>query len=137
MQFLSKGRLVNASIDDYRIDWDKKVSGPQKLTKDFLFPFWKNHVCLEEFRIPKTKLRIDLMNITRRIAVEVSPEATHRKFNAHFHRGNRMNYVAVLQRDQDKKKWIEENGFLFVELCDDDLDNLTVELFEEKFKVNL
>lgn len=133
MQFTCNGKPYNVAVKDYLIDWDKTISKPQKKVKDFLFPFWKNHVCLEEFKIPRTLLRIDLMNLTRRIAVEVSPEATHREYNKHFHAGNRMNYVNTLKRDAMKEEWIKANRFTFIELYDEDINNLSIELFYTKF----
>ncbi len=133
MQFTCNGKPYKVAVKDYLIDWNKKVSKPQKKVKDFLFPFWKNHVCLEEFKIPRTLLRIDLMNLTRRIAVEVSPAATHRQYNKHFHAGNRMNYANTLKRDSMKEEWIKANRFTFIELYDEDIDNLSIELFYTKF----
>ena len=87
MKFYSiKGaNLVNINITKYLIDWDYVVSKPQKKVKDFLFPFWKSKVVLEEFKLPSpSRSRVDLINLTDRIAIEVSPSGSH-SFNPFFH----------------------------------------------------
>jgi hypothetical protein len=137
MQFVLNGKPVKAEPQKYVIDWSRAVSKPQKAVKDFLYPYWKNHVCLEEFRIPRTLLRIDLLNLTRHIVVEVSPAATHREYNPHFHRGNRFNYLKTLKRDADKEAWAKENKFTFIEIYEDDIPILSPKWFEEKHEIIL
>lgn len=136
---LNSEREVSLSITDYIIDWGHVVSKPQKLVKDFLYPFWKNQVILEEVKIPGTLLRIDLFNATANphIAIEVSPEATHRKYNKHFHKGSVFNFLATMKRDMDKQKWCEQNGFKFVEIYDADLETLSTTWFFQKYKIVL
>ena len=127
---LNSQKVVNVAITDYVIDWNHKVSGPQKLVKDFLKPYWKADCILEEFRIPGSKLRIDLFNISKHIVLEVSP-IQHQEFNEFFHK-TRAGFLQALKRDMDKRKWAEDNEFTFIELYEDDLSNLTVKWFAAK-----
>ena len=126
---------INVNIQEYFVDWNRVVSKPQKQVKDFLRPYWKSHIVLEEFRIPSTLWRVDLINMTRRIAVEVSPKGSH-SFNTFFHR-DRFKFGAAMDRDNNKAKWVENNGFVFVEVFDDDLDNLSPEWFKSKYDIDL
>lgn len=129
-----KGRPANIKVADYSIDWDKKVSLPQYECKQFLRPYWKDDVVCEEMRLPKSLLRIDLTNWNKRIVVEVSPPH-HTTFSPFFHR-SLAGYRASIKRDLDKVKWAELNGFLFIEITDDDLP-LSPKWFLEKHQVTL
>lgn len=115
------GNKINCCPSKYLINWDRAVSKPQKIIKDVLKPYWQNQFVCEEFRIPKTKLRLDLINFTLKIAVEISPSSSH-GYNKFFHK-NRSSYVLAKKRDLLKYKWIEVNEFLYIEVCDDTLKN--------------
>jgi hypothetical protein len=128
-------RQVNVNVYQYMIDWDRRVSGPQKAVKEFLYPYWLRHVVLEEFTVPKTRWRMDLLNLTRKIAVEVSP-GQHQKFNPFFHK-NRFNFGASLQRDIKKQEWAEKNGFTFVEIYQDDIECLSPKWFLDTYGITL
>ena len=131
-------KTVNVNLGQYKIDWEHKVSKPQKTFKDFVFPFWKGHVVLEELLIPGSKNRIDIVNITRGYCIEISPESTHAKFNKFMH-GSRAGYLKRIKTDLDKETWCLDNGFEFIEVTDVDLleENLTQEYYEKKFKIVL
>lgn len=136
MIFISlKGKKVNVNVGEYLIDWNKAVSKPQKHVKDFLFPYWKSHVCLEEFRICGSLLRIDLLNLTRKIAIEVSPSSTH-SFSKFFHK-NRFNFSKAIDREFEKEAWCKQSGFTLVEIFDEDMDKLSPEWFMQKYQVVL
>lgn len=126
---------VNVNVSEYLCDWHKVVSKPQKKVKDFLYPYWNGCVVLEEFRIPGSLLRIDLLNLTRKVAVEVSPASTH-SFNEFFHK-NRFRFGASVRRELDKQEWIEQNGFKLVEVFEDDLDILSPKWFLEKYDITI
>ncbi len=117
------------NLAPYYIDWNYKVSAPQKMVKDFLRPFWKLDCVLEEFRIPKTLMRLDLFNISRHIVVEISPEQ-HQEYNEFFHK-TRAGFLSSLKRDMEKRAWAENEGFTFVEIYSDDMDKLSKEWFAE------
>lgn len=130
------GREVDVSITPYLIDWDYIVSRPQKTVKDFLRPYWESSRVLEEFAVPGTRWRCDLINVNKRILVEVSP-AQHDGFNPFFH-GSIAGFKASLKRDIKKRDWAELNGLTYVEIGDDDLKaGLSAELFEERFGLTL
>lgn len=117
---------------DYLIDWNpvREVSRPQALVKQFLYPYWKAFIVGEEVMIPGSKCRLDIVNFTRRIVVEVSPESSH-SFNSFFH-GNRVRFGAAVQRDLDKQDWCERNRFAYIELTTDDIANLSAAVFAER-----
>ena len=129
---------VNVNVAAYLIDWEPKreVSKPQAAVKAFLRPYWKSHVVLEEFRIPGTRMRIDLINLTRRLAVEISPSGSH-AWNPFFHNNDRSKFGRAIARDLSKGDWCCQNGFKLIELGDEELESLTVKMFLEKYEVTL
>lgn len=114
------GREVNVNPAKYRVDWERVVSKPQKAVKDILRPYWENKNVCEEFNIPSSKMRVDILNFTDMIAVEVSPASTHNLYNEFFNK-NRSNYLRAQKRDLQKVQWLEDNGFEVVEIFDEDL----------------
>ncbi len=134
------GREYNLNLARSRIDWDRKVSGPQKAVKDFLRPYWNRIgvVATEETVLPGCgrALRMDLINWNRRIAIEVSPQSSH-SFNQFFHK-SRVGFSAAVKRDLDKELWCKANGFNhFVELGDDDIPLLSPAWFLEHYDITL
>ena len=134
---LSSTKLVSINVGKYQIEWETSIkrSKPQIQVEEFVFPFWKCNRVAREFPIPGSKLRIDLVNFDKKIAIEVSPRQ-HFQFNAFLH-GSKSSFLAALKRDRDKRQWIEKNEFEFVELEEKHLKNLSVELIEEEFGVIL
>lgn len=128
---LNTNRIYNLKVVDYLIDWKppQEVSIPQARVKDFLYPYWKSCVCGEEVRIPGSRLRLDLVNFTRRIVIEVSPSGSH-SFNRFFHK-NKARFGAAVRRDLDKEAWCTTNRFQYIELTDDDIQQLTTAWFKE------
>lgn len=132
------GRKCSVVLVKYLIDWNHEVSKPQKRVKDFLRKYWVSHVITEEFPIPgcgKRPLRVDLINWTRKIAIEVSPKSSH-GFNQFFHK-DKVRFSAAVRRDLSKQKWCEENGFKYVELTEDDIEVLSPKWFEEVYGITL
>lgn len=127
---LNTSRLYSLKVADYLIDWKREVSRPQALVKQFLYPFWKNGIVLEEVRIPASRLRIDLLHLGKKVAIEVSPSSSH-SFNPFFHQ-NKIKFGQAVKRELDKQRWCETNGFLYIELTDEDLDNLSKKMFAER-----
>jgi hypothetical protein len=80
-------------------------------------------------------MRIDLINLTRRLAVEISPSGSH-AFNPFFHK-NRHKFGRAVARDLSKIDWCAQNGFTLIELGDEDLADLTAKMFLEKHGVTL
>lgn len=122
---------VNVNTAKYKLDWEGKfVSKPQTQVKDFLFPFWRHDTVLGEFVIPGSRLRIDFLNLTAKVVIEVSPESSH-SFNPFFHKSRAGGFLASVKRDGDKEVWARQNGFQFIIVGQKELDNLTKETFAE------
>ena len=138
MKFLkfNTDKLFNVNITQYLINWDRKVSGPQLKVKNFLYPYWKNCIVLEEFRIPGSLLRIDLINITKKICVEISPRKVHNEFNKFMH-GGHAGFLKKMKSDANKMIWAEKSGFAFIELYDEDIENLTIDYIKENFDIDI
>lgn len=130
------GRERNLSITPYLIDWDRRVSGPQKRVKDFLKPYWGRDTVLEEAAIVGNRMRLDLVNVNKLIVVEVSP-SQHSSYNKFFH-GSMEGFKSSLRRDLKKANWCALNGFVYCELVDEDLkEGLSEQLFKDRFDVIL
>lgn len=126
------GRLVNKNVKRYSINWEAKSrSKLQFKFKEFFYPYWKNHIVYEEFPVYGSMLKIDLLNATKKIAVEIQG-SQHESFNKFFHDNSRLKYLESIKRDVKKEKWIELNEFKFLELYEDDLKNLSPQYIEEK-----
>lgn len=90
---------------------------------------------MEEFRIPGSKLRCDIFNLTKRAVVEING-IQHSEYSPHFHNGSRATFLAQIKRDEDKRRWAESNGILFIEIEPDDLP-LTQDFFRREYDFNL
>jgi len=127
---------VNINIGKYRADWNRPCRSQfQYDVKQWFRRFWSSQICLEEFRIPGSLLRVDLVNLNKRMLVEING-AQHDAFNKHFHSGNRVNFLKQITRDSLKREWAEDNGFLMVEITPDDMP-LSREFFREKYGVDI
>jgi len=133
---LGSDKEINIDINKYRIDWNRVVSKPQKAVKDFLFRYWKSKIVLEEFRVPGSRLRFDIVNMNDHIIIEVSPKKVHGQYNKFFHK-TRLGYVNSIKRDMSKVEWAELNDFVLVEVYDEDIPVLSREWFREKYSVEL
>jgi len=118
------------------IDWERKISAPQLFVKQFLFPYWKRDVVCEEFLIPGSKLRLDLFNMSKGIVVEVSPDNYHKTYNNWLHK-TRVSFSEKVKNDEQKLLWCNSNNIHFIELYDQDLDNLSHEYIKQKYGIHL
>jgi len=131
------GKLVNKNVSKYLINWDKPSrSKIQFNVKKFFEAYWKSHIVYEEFPVYGSLMKVDLLNATKRIAVEVNGEQ-HESFNEFFHANSRMNYLQSIKRDCKKAQWLEKNNFKFIELYQKDLKNLCPNFFLENFDINI
>jgi hypothetical protein len=129
------GKLVNKNVRKNLINWTAKSrSKLQFKFKQFFYPFWKNHIVYEEFPVYGTMLRVDFLNATKKIAVEIQGNQ-HESFNKFFHDNSRLKYLQSIKRDVQKNKWLELNGFKFLELYENDLEYLSPAYIEEKCKI--
>lgn len=131
-------KLVKISSTKYKIKWDKKKASNFQFTiKQFLKTYWQYDIgVFEEMRIPKSLLRIDLINFTKKIAVEASG-SQHFEYNKFFHGGSEMNFLGSIKRDDKKRGWLTRNGFSIIELIESDVPKLSREFIFEKFGINL
>lgn len=133
---LNSDKIVNVNIFNYRLDFNKiQGSRPEVAVKKFLKPYWSNDLVLEEFIIPGSRLRIDIVNISKMIVLEVSPASTH-SFNKFFHK-NVAVFADRLKKEIFKRDWCIKHKFNYIELEDEELANLTKKMFLEKFNVTL
>jgi hypothetical protein len=131
-----KGRQRKVYPSKYKIDWNsKRASEPQFRTKLFLKEFWLGDTVCEEFIIPGSRLRIDLINFSKMIAVEVSGQQ-HESFSKFFHK-TRIGFIKSIKRDFQKIKWLESNNIKLIELYDYETTNLSREQIEKKFNITL
>lgn len=132
-----KGRLVNKSVSKYRINWEGKCrSNLQFEVKQFFKTFWYGQICYEEFPVYGTRMKVDLINMTKRIAVETQG-AQHESFNKFFHNNSRANYLRSITRDYDKVVWLENNDFKVLEIFEEDLASLSKKYILDKFEVSI
>jgi hypothetical protein len=111
----------NKSVIKYLIKWDKKSRSKfQTEVKFFLRPFWKGQIVYEEFPVVGTKMTLDFVNLSGRIALEVQG-SQHSEYNKFFHGEYASNYYNQVGRDLDKKRWCELNNLRLIEIHPKDL----------------
>jgi len=131
------GKLVYQNVSKQLIDWDgKSRSNIQFKTKQFLKPFWNSQIVYEEFPVYGTLLKVDILNATKKLAIEVNG-SQHNSFNKFFHQNSREKYLKSITRDYAKLKWLELNGFTLIEIEENEVDNLSKDFFLKKFNITL
>lgn len=132
-----RGRLVNKNVEKHRIRWDEKSrSNIQFQVKQFLKPFWLGHVVYEEFPVYGSRLKVDIINFTRRIAIEVHGDQ-HFKFNKFFHNNRRAVWLDSVNRDGQKLEWLARNEITVIEILQDEVPKISEEFLFEKFQLSL
>lgn len=110
-----------SNIKKHLISWDSKSRSKfQFKVKNFLKPYWENHVVFEEFPVVGTRLSLDFYNANKKIAIEVQG-GQHTRYVPYFHGGHKVNYLSQLQRDNDKFKFCDINDIKLVEIYDSDI----------------
>ena len=118
-----------SKIKKHLIDWDAKSRSKfQFNVKQFLEPYWSKHVVFEEFPIAGTRMSLDFFNANKKVAIEVQG-AQHTKYVKFFHGNYKNNYIAQLDRDNQKLKFCEINDITLIEIYEKDV--LGKELFEK------
>ena len=131
------GNSVSKNVTKYTIDWRKNSrSKLQTKVKRFLQGYWKNQVVYEEFPVFGSRMKVDFLNATIKVAIEVQGPQ-HKKFNPFFHSNSRAKYLDSIKRDLEKARWLEENGFLFVEVSEGEVKDISKEFFEKNFGIKL
>ena len=132
-----KNELVYRNLHRFLIKWEaKSKSKIQFQLKQLLKPMWQNYIVYEEFPVYSTRLKVDFVNASLKIAIELSPESHHGAYNAFFHK-NKMGYIRSIGRDCKKADWLIMNKFQFLELTEEDLKNFSREYIKEKFDILL
>ena len=132
-----QGRLVKKPVDKYLIDWEKKSrSIIQFKVKQFLKPFWNTMVIFEEFPCFGSQLKVDILNATLKIAIEVNGNQ-HETFNPFFHNNNPANFLKGIKNDSKKMDWLLKNNFRLFEIYENEIGLLSKEFFIEKFNFQL
>ena len=117
--------------------WNKgSRSKIQTAVKKFLKPYWKDQVVYEEFPVYGTRLKVDILNATKKIAIEVQGRQ-HSEFNKFFHNNSRLEYLKSIKRDVQKRNWLEANAFKVIEIDETEITSLSKTFFERKFKISL
>lgn len=131
-----KGRLVTKSVSKYAIKWNSpSKSLIQFKVKQFLKPYWSGCIVYEEFPVYGTLLKVDILNATLRIAIEVNGPQ-HSEFH-YFHNNNPSEYLQGVKRDIIKVEWLEKNHFKLIEINWDEIDSLSKSFFKERFDLTL
>lgn len=135
MRFLNlRGVTKFKNIERFRVKWDEACRSKfQKQVKDFFRPYWDRDVVYEEMPLVGTRLKLDLCNVTKKIAIEVQG-AQHTKYNSHFH-GNRNGFRRSLERDCKKEDWCNINNIKLIEIFPEDLKFLSKEWILSEFGV--
>jgi len=130
------GKEVHKTINRFLIDWDKPCkSKVQFNVKKFFEHCWNTHVVVEEFPVFGTRMKCDLINFTKKIAVETHG-LQHDKFVKHFHK-TKTGFKNSVKRDLQKYQWLEMNGFKIIEIFENELINLSPEWIKEKFDIEI
>jgi len=131
------GKLVSKNVSKYLIKWDgKSRSNIQFKTKQFLKKHWSNQIVYEEFPVYGTRMKVDILNATKKIAIEVQGRQ-HTSFNKFFHGNSRLKYLESIKRDFQKREWLKKNGFQVVEIEEDEVKKLSVSFFLKFFNINV
>jgi hypothetical protein len=130
------GKYVSKNINKYIVKWDKPCRSKVQFTvKKFFESYWNCHIVVEEFPVFGTKMSCDLINLTKKIAIETHGRQ-HDKFVPFFHK-TRSGYLQAVKRDLQKHAWLESNGIQVVEIFENEVKDLTVEWLKEKFDLEL
>jgi very-short-patch-repair endonuclease len=130
------GREVNKSINKYLVDWDKPCkSKVQSKVKQFFRQHWSTHIVVEEFPVFGTLMRCDLINLTKKIAIETHG-MQHDKFVKHFHK-TKTGFKNSIKRDLKKHEWLQQNGFELIEIFENEIHFLNEEWLLKKFELEV
>lgn len=131
------GYQVTKSVTKYLIKWEKPCrSKIQFKVKQFLKPYWRTMICYEEFPVFGSRMKVDILNATKKIAVEVQG-SQHEEYNEFFHGGSKQNFANSLGRDSAKLKWLERNGYKLIEIKEDEVDSISRAFIKEQFGIDI
>ena len=129
------GRLKDIPLHKYRIDWDGDFASKlEEEVADWFCPYWEKDLVVTQFPVPGTKMSLDFLNVTRRIAIEAQGRQ-HTEYVPHLNR-SRAGYLSQIKRDLKKGEWCEANEIKLIEIMPDHLP-LTKKWVEETFNIIL
>jgi hypothetical protein len=130
------GKDVNKNINKYLVKWNEPCrSKVQFNIKKFFENYWKTHIVVEEFPVFGSRMKCDLINFTKKIAVETHG-LQHDKFVKHFHR-TRTGFKKSVKRDLQKYTWLEMNDFKVIEIFENETSLLNSDWIKEKFDIEI
>ena len=136
-KFKDKSKLVTINEWKYKIDWENDGASKIEIKfRNLIFPYWKNSIILYQPRIPGSLLRLDFLNVNKKLCVEIDG-TQHGSFNKHFHNDSRNEYLASMKRDMDKEEWLQTNNIILIRLIEEDLNNFSEKYIYDKFGVNI
>lgn len=111
----AKGNIRPLSEKKYLIDWTgKSISLFQYRVKEFFSYYWYDDIVGEEVTLPYTGLRVDILNFTKKIAVECNGQF-HSRHVDYFHKTSE-DFQKQVSRDVEKERLLELNGFKVIEI---------------------
>ena len=132
-----RGKLVSKNVSKYLINWKGKCRSKfQEAVKAFIEPHWSYCIVYEEFPVYGTLMKVDILNSTKKIAIEVNGDQ-HYSYNKFFHGHSIENYSKSLERDTMTLEWLEKNGYQLAEIISSDLNKLSEEFFKIKFGIEI
>ena len=130
------GHTKSKDLTKYLIDWEGKTRSKfQSVVKAYLRKYWENYVCYEEMPLVGTRMTFDLVNMTKRLIVEVQG-AQHAKANKFFHGETGHKFLEQLDRDKQKGEWCELNEFKLIEIYPENLP-LTLDFFQKEYSISI
>jgi very-short-patch-repair endonuclease len=111
----AKGNTRPLSEKKYSIKWDSEsLSLFQFNVKQFFKKYWIEDIVGEEVLIPQTRLRVDIVNFSKKIAVEVNG-LFHVEYTPYF-QNSVEDFERQVYRDVLKEYLLEKNGFEVIEI---------------------
>ena len=134
---LGSNKEVLLRINKYRLDWENDGNSSLEIRfRDLIYPYWRQYIVLFQCTIPGSLLKIDFLNCSKKIAVEINGPQ-HNSFNKFFHNNSRANYLSSIKRDLVKIEWLEQNKISILELEEADLDCFSPDYIFNKFGINI
>lgn len=108
-------KVVHLKSEKFKINWEQKsISKFQFRVKQFLKKYWIDDLVGEEVLLPNTRLRVDIVNFTRMIAVECNG-LFHVEHTPYFQKSIK-DFKSQVFRDVYKESLLEKNGFYVIEI---------------------
>lgn len=104
----------------YRINWNgPSLSNFQFTVKQFFKKYWEHDVVGEEVRLPDTKLRVDILNFSKKIAIEVNG-LFHIEYTPYFQKSEK-DFQHQVFKDVYKEHLLQKNGIEVIEIYEKNL----------------